>query len=143
MHDRLSDRSPDDDLARLRVVGLVATLVGAAGSVALTIRASGQQESRFLIGLFVLWVLSPFAALALANGVSKRWSELTRITLYLTTIGLALGSVAVYGLGASGVRIGKPAFIFVITAPISWLIGATALATAALISQRRSRRHVS
>ena len=123
-------------------MGLAASLIGAAGSAALTIGASGRQESRFLIGLFILWVVSPFAALALANWVSKRWSELTRSTLYLTTFGLVLGSVAAYGLGVSGFRIGKPAVIFVITAPISWLIGATALAIAALVSRRRSRRHV-
>jgi len=127
----------------MRIAGLVVALVGAAGSVAQTIGAGARNPSRVLIGLFVLWVLSPFAALGLANWVSKAWSELTRITLYVMTFGLAIGSVFVYGLGASRMRIGKSAVIFVITAPISWLIAATALAIAALISRRRARRHVS
>jgi hypothetical protein len=87
--------------------------------------------------------LREIRALAVANWISRRWSELTRITLYVTTFGLAIGSIFVYGLGASRMRIGKSAFIFVITAPISWLIAAVTLTTAALISWRRSRHHVS
>jgi hypothetical protein len=126
----------------MRIAALAAAVVGAAGSVAQTVGAGARNPSRVLIGLFVLWVLSPFAALAVANWISKTWSELTRVTLYVMTFGLAIGSVFVYGVGASRMRIGKSAVIFVITAPISWLIAATALGIAALVSRRHSRRHV-
>src|SRR5450432_3739404 len=68
-------------LGLLRAVSLIAVVVGAVGSVGLMLSA-GRSTPRFLLVLFVIWVLSPFVALAWANVVSRRWSSLTRVTLY-------------------------------------------------------------
>ena len=81
----------------LRGAALTFALAGAAGSVGLMLHAGSHQNSRILLLLFVVWVLSPFVAAVLANVVSKRWSVLTRATLNVVTLVLTLGSLAIYG----------------------------------------------
>ena len=65
----------------LRGASLVAVVAGAGGSLALMLRAGRHQQSRILILLFAVWVLSPFLAGVLAHIASERWSILTRKTL--------------------------------------------------------------
>ena len=117
----------------------IALVVGAVGSVALMLR-SGRNTPRFLLVLFVAWVLSPFVALAWANMVSKRWSVLTRTTLYWVTIVITLTALAVYSgliLPPAG---SPPAFIFVAVPPASWFLITAVVLTAALVSRWRSSR---
>src|ERR1700732_2890570 len=52
---------------------LLLPVAGAVGSVFLMLRAGQRNDSRMLLTLFAIWVLSPFAVLVLANVVSKRW----------------------------------------------------------------------
>src|SRR5436309_5580415 len=62
-------------LALLRRVALIAALVGALGSVGLVLQVGRRKHSpRLLLALFVIWVLSPFVALVVANIASKSWS---------------------------------------------------------------------
>ena len=77
-------------LDRLRAVALLAVVAGAGSSLGLMLRA-GRRTPRFLLVLFVFWVLSPFVALAWANMVSTRWSAVTRMTLYCVTLVVTLG----------------------------------------------------
>ena len=72
-------------LDRLRAVALFVVFAGAASSLGSMLRA-GRRTPRFLLVLFVIWVLAPFAALAWANMVSTRWSAITRTTLYWATL---------------------------------------------------------
>lgn len=124
----------------LRTVALIAVVAGAAGSVGLLLSA-GRRTPLFLLVLFVGWVLSPFVALGWAHTRSKRWSALTRATLYWVTLALALGSLAVYYWDPVLRPAGSArAALFVIVAPASWLLIAIALSMAAWISRRRSRR---
>ena len=58
-------------LGRLRAAAIIAAMAGAVGSVGLTLRA-GRDTPRFLLVLFVIWVLSPFVALTWANVASQR-----------------------------------------------------------------------
>jgi len=83
-------------LGLLRAVALLAVVAGAGGSVGLMLRA-GQRTPRLLLVLFTIWVLSPFVALLWAYMVSKRWSLVTRATLYCVTLVVTLGSLAIYG----------------------------------------------
>jgi hypothetical protein len=127
-------------LGLLRTVVLIALVVGAAGSLVFMFRA-GQQTPRFLLTLFTIWVLFPFAVLLWANMVSKRWSDLTRWTLYCVTLIIALGSAAIYGelihLRPAG---SANAFLFVAVPPISLLFIAMAVMTATFIAGKLSRR---
>ncbi len=130
-------------LGLLRATALIAVLAGAVGSVGLMLHAGRRNDSRILLVLFALWVLSPFMALVLANVVSKRWLVHTRATLYSVMLVLTLGSLAIYGVVALGPPKPKTAFVFVVVPPASWLLIAIVVPTAALISGRRSSREKS
>jgi hypothetical protein len=127
-------------LGLLRATALAAVLVGAVGSVGLTLHAGRRNPSRLLMVLFTLWVLSPFVALVLASVAAKRWSFPTRATLYVVMLVVTLGSLAIYGDVALGPPRAKTAFFFLVVPPASWLLIAIAVPIAALISGRRSRR---
>jgi hypothetical protein len=126
-------------LGHLRAAALIAVLVGAVGSVGFLLRA-GQRTPRLLLVLFVLWVLSPFMAVVLADVVSKRWSVLTRATLYCVMLVLTLGSLAIYGDDALRPRRAQAGFVFVVVPLASWLLIAIVVPIAALVSRRLSRR---
>ena len=126
-------------LGILHSAALIAVLAGAVGSVGLMLHAGHRNPSRLLLVLFALWVLSPFIALVLANMVSKRWSVLTRATLYTVMLVLTVGSLAIYGDVALGPPRPKAAFVFVVVPPASWLLIGIVLPIAALISGRPSR----
>jgi hypothetical protein len=128
-------------LGVLRAAALIALLVGAVGSVGLMLYAGRRKDSpRLLLALFAIWVLSPFLALGFSNIVSKGWSVITRATLYSVMLVLTLGSLAIYGDVALAPLRAKTAFVFVVVPPASWLLIATVVTIAALVSRRRSRR---
>ena len=127
-------------LGPLRAVAIIVAVVGAVGSVALTLYVGRHNPSRILLSLFVIWVLSPFVALVCASAVSKRWPVLTRATLYGVMLVLTLGSLAIYGDVAFGPARATPAFAFLVVPLVSWLFIAVALAVAALISRRLARQ---
>ena len=127
-------------LRLLHAVALIAVVVGAVGSVGLMLWIGHRNPSRVLLGLFVIWDLCPFVALLLADMVSKRWSVLTRATLYCFTLVLALGSLAIYG---ELIHLRPPgsanAFLFVAVPPVSWVFVTIVVSMAALISRTRTR----
>jgi hypothetical protein len=126
-------------LGLLRAVARIAVVAGAVGSVGLTLRA-GRSTPRFLLVLFVIWVLSPFVALAWANTVSKPWPVLTRATLDCVTLVVTLGSLAIYGSVVLPPAGSPRAFVFVVVPPGSWLLVALSVPIAALVSRRLSHR---
>jgi hypothetical protein len=127
------------NLGFLRTVALVVLLVGAGGSLDLTLQAGRNNHSVLLRVLFACWVLSPFIALLVANLISIRWSLLTRRALYFLMLVLTLGSLACYS-GALSPPGTKPAFVFLIVPLISWLLLATVLPIAASRSRKRPTR---
>jgi hypothetical protein len=130
-----------ESLGLLRVAAVTAVVAGAVGSVALTLYAGRRSDSRTLMVLFAMWVLSPFVALVLANVASKRWSVLTRAMLYSVMLVLTVGSLAIYAVRALRPPRTQAAFVFVVVPPASWLLIAVVVPIAALISRRRSRRN--
>src|ERR1700731_2872365 len=89
---RTSPGRPDGGfLGLLRAVALIAVVAGALGSVGLMLWVGHRNPSRVLLVLFAIWDLSPFIALVLADIVSKRWSVITRATLYGVMLILTLG----------------------------------------------------
>ena len=128
-------------LGLLHSVALTAVVVGALGSVGFMLWVGHRKPSRLLIGLFVIWVLSPFMALLLANMVSKRWSVITRATLYGVMLILTLISLAFYGDVVWRPR-PQPAFMFLVVPFGSWLLMTIVISIAALISSRLSSRRV-
>lgn len=135
---RRARRSDGGFLGLLRGVALIAVVVGAAGSLALMLRAG--HPPLLLRALFTGWVLSPFAALVLASIASKRWSVPTRATLYGVMLAIALGSPAFYGGIVSMPPGTRPAFVFLVVPFASWLLLTIAIAIATLVSRSLSRR---
>ena len=125
-------------LGLLRAVALTAVVAGALGSVGLMLWVGHRNPSRLLILLFVIWDLSPFVGLVLADIVSKRWSVLTRATLYGVMLILTLGSLALYGDVVWRPR-PQPAFMFLVVPLGSWLVMTIVVPIAALVSGKLSR----
>jgi len=127
-------------LRLLSAAAPIAALAGAVGSVGLVLYAGRNNKSLILMIVFALWVLAPFAAVLLANVVSKRWSALTRATLHGSMLLLMLGTLAIYVVVALRPPRPQGAFAFVMVPPASSLLVAIAISVAALVSGRRSRR---
>jgi hypothetical protein len=133
-------RRPDGGfLGLLHAVALIAIVVGAGGSVGLMLWIGHRNPSRVLLGLFVIWDLSPFVALLLADMLSKRWSVITRATLHIVMLVIALSSLALYGDVVLRRR-PQPAFMFLVVPLISWLLMTIVIPIAALISGKLTRR---
>ena len=126
----------------LRTAALIAVLAGAVGSVGLLLRATNRNPSQLLAVLLAIWVVSPFVALLWASIVSKRWSVLTRVTLYGVMLVVPLSCLAIYVADAIWPRTSPRPFVFIPVPPASWLFSAFVVLAAALISGRRSRRTV-
>jgi hypothetical protein len=131
---------PDDRFLRLlHRVALAAVVVGAGGSLGLTLWVGRRNPSRLLIVLFAIWVLSPFMALLWANIVSKRWPVITRVTLHIVILVVTLSSLALYGDVVLRPPRSTPASRFLLVPLGSWLLMAIVVPIAALISGRPSR----
>jgi hypothetical protein len=127
-------------LGVLRAAGLIAAVIGALGSVGLTIYAGRRNPSRLLLWLFVIWVLSPYAVLAAAEMISKHWTPLTRATLYGVMLVVVAASLPIYGIVALGAPRARPASVFLVVPPTSWVVIAVVVPIAARISGRVSGR---
>jgi hypothetical protein len=126
-------------LSILRVLALIVLITGAIESLRLTFHVGRNNESVLLILLFVVWVVSPFVVLVMANMVSKRWLVSNRLILYSLTLIITAGSL----LGYYGELIPpgmKPAFAFLVVPLVSWLFILTVVITASLLSRRATLR---
>jgi hypothetical protein len=104
-----------------RIIALVMILIGSVGSIGFTLRAGGNNRSILLVALFVIWVFSPFIALLVANIASKRWTDSARVVFFVLVIILTFGALASYS-GVLALAGTKPAFRFLVTPLISWLL---------------------
>jgi hypothetical protein len=86
----------------LRAAASIAVFAGAVGSVGLLLRATNRNPSQLLVVLLAIWVVSPFVALFWASIVSKRWTVLTRVTLYGVMLIVPPSSLAIYVADAIG-----------------------------------------
>ena len=137
---KASQEKPEGKLFRsLHTLALIALVAGTIGSLAIMFR-EGQDTPRFLLILFTIWVFAPFAALFWANAVSKRWSVVTRATLYCVILIVALGSLAIYGEWIDVRPAGSAnAFLFVAVPPASLIFSTVIVGIAALLSRSHSR----
>ena len=121
-----------------RGAALTAVLVGAVSSVVFLLRAP-QHPGLLLLVLLALWGLSPFAALVLADRISKPWPVPGRAIIHGLMLVIALGYLLMYGDGDLTPAGKPPAFVFVMVPLVSWLLVAIVVPIAALLSRGRSR----
>ncbi len=112
---------------------MIAVVAGAVMSVALMLRVGQRNSSAILLGLFGIWVVSPFVPLALAAATSKSWQAGARTRL-LGGLALTLGTLAIYSAIAFGPPRPKPAFAFLVVPLVSWVL----IAITAAIARRRA-----
>ena len=121
----------------LRCASRIALLIGAAGSVALMLIAGRHNNSRLLLAMFTVWVISPYVALAAVN-IRSRSTSIRRAIRILTLV-ITVAALAVYALIAFGPPRQKTAPAFVIVPPVSVLLLAFVVGAAALTSASRGR----
>lgn len=117
----------------------VAIIVGAAGSLALLLYAGRSNTHLLITLLFIVWVLGPFALLALAERRARSWSLRAQTTLRGMTLIVAAASLGIYACRAAFPPRTTGAFLFVIVPPVSVVLVLVALAIASLMS-RPSRK---
>jgi len=116
---------------------LIFLCVGAVGSLAFLINA-GRTTPKPLLLMMGLWVLSPFVALFVGHVLSKRWSASVRAALRNVMVIVSLVSLAFYALDTVRHIAGKPAAMYVLIPPVSWIFIAV-VAWMAFRSDKRSR----
>ena len=122
----------------LRVAARFCTVVGAVGSIALSLFVGRQNSSGLLLLLFAGWVSLPFLALAGAEAASGRWSAMTKSVFYWVTVLLTLCSLAIYSRVAFGPPTPKPAAAFLLVPIAEWVVIVIFVCAAALSSRRPS-----
>lgn len=105
-------------LAPIAIIVLVAASIG---SIYFLFKTAQNQSSVVLLGLFIFWVMSPYAGLLVANKISKSRATSKRASIYWLTIFLAACSLIAYS-GMFMPAGTKPAFIFLVIPLISWFI---------------------
>lgn len=120
-----------------RIAAMAAALLGLGTAIFFTLRA-GENPPRPLLAIFLLWVPSPFILLSVAIWRSRLWPNVVRLTLYSVTIFLLPLSIIIYAFDMRPA--GSPsAFLYVIVAPISWLLIAIVLGAAFLIARQGAK----
>ena len=124
-----------DNWPRLRAAARLAALTGIVGTIAFLLHA-GQRTPRFLLLIMAVWVLSPYAILAVLDRYAARASA-TRAALYGVTMFVAATSLVVYGADAVRPLAARSAVPYVLVPPVSWAFIAIVLTAAALRSSGR------
>ena len=125
----------------LRIAAWIALVAGAVGSIAFMLRTAPNMPALNVV-LIGLWVISPFVLLGLCDALAERWPLLHRPTIHGLALVLVVVALSVYQSVAFGPPRPKPAALFVLIPPISWLVIATGLGAAALVSRKRRVRPV-
>lgn len=123
---------------RLHRTAQVAAVVGAIGSVALTLYAGRNNNLPFLMILMSSWVLAPFMGYALASRYSTRWAAPTRAVLDGIIVLVAMASLVIYTRDVIRPPASKAAAVFVAVPIGAWLLLLIGVPLTALISRRRS-----
>jgi len=126
-------------MSALSAPARVAVLIGALGSVGLTLYAGRQNSFLLLTAAFAIWVLSPFVLIILAGSISTRWSSPARMALDGSALVVTLISLVAYTVRVIRPPRAQAAFVFVVVPPVCWLLIAGALAGAVWSSRGRSK----
>jgi hypothetical protein len=120
----------------LQATARVATVVGAIGSVALTLYAGRQNNLPFLMILMAGLVFAPFFGFALASKAATRWSDGTRAALDIAIIVIAAAALAIFARDALQPP-PRRAGVYVAVPIVSWLV-VIAVSAAGFLSSRRT-----
>jgi hypothetical protein len=121
-----------------RVAAAIAVAVGAAWSLGLMYWA-GSRAPWVLLAMFLVWVVSPFVALAWAMVTSSRWRTVPPPVVHALALAVTAGSLATYtGLIAPPAH-SPNAFIYIVVPGIAWVAMLLAWIVALATRHRGSR----
>ena len=124
-------------LKLFRVIALAVWAIGAGVSVNLTLYAGQSNKSVLLVALFVVWVLSPFAAMLAAHVFFRRRPPAVKITVYCLMLVTTFVSILAYSNTLNPFA-GKPAAVFLIVPLLLWVLTLVAIPVALSRAQRNS-----
>ena len=126
---------PRPQFTNLGFAALCSILMGGFGSVVFMHSVGRHNTSAVLVTLFTVWVSLPFVASAWLWWAIVRSSLVAKAAYYSLIVAISLGSLAVYGFVVLGSRMAKPAFPFLVTPLVSWIV--VAFLTASVVSKKR------
>jgi membrane-bound metal-dependent hydrolase YbcI (DUF457 family) len=124
-------KSEEQTMTSQRIV----ILGGAVGSLALMLYAGRSNTHVLITLLFIIWILGPFAFLAIADRRSASWTPERKAVLQSLTIVVTLASLAIYAYRAAVPPRSTGAFLFVIVPPVTVVLVLVALAISAVVSR--------
>lgn len=119
----------------LHTTARVAAVIGAVGSVALTLYAGRSNNLPFLMVLMAGWVFAPFFGFALASRFSTNWPPAARTALDVMIVVIAAAALAIYARDALQPP-PRRAVVYVLVPIVSWLV-LLGVAAAGFVSRRR------
>ena len=104
-----------------RIIVLAVWAIGAGISVNLTLYAGSANKSMLLVGLFLVWVLSPFVVILVAHARYRLGPATVRIAIYCLMLVITVVSLLGYSgrLSPTGAR---PAAVFLIVPLLLWVL---------------------
>jgi hypothetical protein len=123
-------------LIKLEKISSIILVIGAMGSVGLTLYTGRNNPSIFLIAMFVAWVLSPFAGLWIADKISRRWYPVGHRAIYVCMWIVTAASIIAYSGGFNTAET-KTAFMFLVIPLASWVLLGSVLIAINLSRKRK------
>jgi hypothetical protein len=121
----------------LHTAARAAAVIGALGSVALTLYAGRNNNLPLLMVLMAGWVFAPFFGYAGASRFSGRWSAATRAALDVTILMITVAALAIYTRAVLRPPPLQSARVYVAVPIVSWML-LLAVALAGFLSGRRA-----
>jgi len=121
----------------LHTAARAAAVIGALGSVALTLYAGRNNNLPLLMVLMAGWVFAPFFGYAVASRFSGRWSTSTRAALDVTILMITVAALTIYTRDVLRPPPSQSARVYVAVPIVSWLL-LLAVALAGFLSGRRA-----
>ena len=125
----------EPERSSLRFIASLALFIAAIGSLASMFIIGSRQKSLLLIAMFLVWVLSPYVALAVLDSRARAWHSASRVRMRYATVLISLMALGRYMWVVIWPLEAQPASTFLIVPFISWIAIAV---TAALTRPPRS-----
>jgi hypothetical protein len=118
-----------------RRLGSIAAWLGALGSVVLVLYAGRHYAHPFVLILFVLWAISPFAMYGMLRRLATRWPSASPPGLDVVIELAAIASLVVYTYAA--LRPGR-AVPFVVVPLVAWALIVIVVLTATMTGRGKA-----
>ena len=110
----------------MRFKALAASVAGAVGSSAFMLYAGRRNDSKLLLFLMAIWVISPFLILWCTSLFSEQWQAVNQMKFHWMMIAITLLALTVYSIDSMRPPHAQAAFVYIVVPPVLWLLMAAA-----------------